>query len=83
MDHHLCSRDSEGSSIEVVIPEKACMGGQSRLATRRTKMVQSDVALGKEVVPGVERKRRVGRSEPCDEVVLPSLDSTFSCISTM
>ena len=46
-------------------------------------MIQGDVALGKEVVPGVERKRRVGRSEPCDEVVLPGLDSTLSRITTM
>ena len=83
MNHHLGSGDGERSPIEVKISEEAGMGRESWLPSRGAQVIKSKITLRKEVVPGIEGKSRVCRSEPRDEVVLPGLDSTFGCIATM
>ena len=46
-------------------------------------MIQGEVALMEKIIPSIEGKRRISRSETCDEVSLPCLNGTLSGITKM
>ena len=46
-------------------------------------MIQGEVALMEKIIPSIEGKRRISRSEACDEVGLPCLDGTLIGIATI
>ena len=80
---NFCSWDSERGAVEIKISVDGCIRRKFRLATRRSEVVESKVALWDKSVPFSEWKGRVDRGETSNEVVFPSLDGSFGGVATV
>ena len=83
VDKDFHARGSNGCASIVEWTVDMCIGRELRIESRLAKEIQSDRALGKEFVPEVKREIGVSRGETGNEVILKSLDGSFSKVATM